>query len=93
MNIEIKKGLPVLELSGLARIIEMQEKDIKLVDLPPIKGRDLIVAAPFPVFRKLPEAVVLVLKVTHQAGHPDIQNPVSLSARFHAKGACGPYFP
>ncbi len=33
MNIEIKKGLPVLELSGLARIIEMQEKDIKLVDL------------------------------------------------------------
>ena len=33
MNIEIKKSLSVLELSDLARIIEMQEKDIKLVDL------------------------------------------------------------
>ncbi len=33
MNIEIKKSLSALELSDLARIIEMQEKDIKLVDL------------------------------------------------------------
>ena len=33
MNIEIKKSLSVLELGDLARIIEMQEKDIKLVDL------------------------------------------------------------
>ena len=33
MNIEIKKSLSVLELSDLARIIEMQEKDIKLVAL------------------------------------------------------------
>ena len=33
MNVEIKRSLPVLELSDLVRIIEMQKKDIKLVDL------------------------------------------------------------
>ena len=60
----------------------------KFVIQPLIKDKELIVADPFPVFRKLPEVVVLILKVTHQVRHPDIQNPVSLSARFHAKGAC-----
>ncbi len=33
MNIEIKKSLSILELGDLARIIEMQEKDIKFVDM------------------------------------------------------------
>ena len=33
MNFELKKNLSTLELSDLVRIIEMQEKDIKLVDL------------------------------------------------------------
>lgn len=33
MDIEIKKGLPALELGDLARTMEMQEKDIKLADL------------------------------------------------------------
>ncbi len=33
MGIEIKKGLSVLGLSGLARVIGMQGEDIKLVDL------------------------------------------------------------
>lgn len=33
MNIELKKNLSLLELSDLTRIIEDQEKDIKLVDL------------------------------------------------------------
>ena len=42
MNIEIKKSLSVLELSGLARIIEMQEKDIKLVDLSCEKRLELL---------------------------------------------------
>ncbi len=32
MNIEIKKGLSALELSGLARTMEMQEKDLQLSD-------------------------------------------------------------
>jgi hypothetical protein len=32
MDIEIKKSLSVLELSGLARIIEMQGKDWQLPD-------------------------------------------------------------
>ena len=31
MNFELKKSLSTLELSDLVRIIEMQEKDIKLV--------------------------------------------------------------
>lgn len=56
--------------------------------MPFIKDEDLIVTDPFPVFCKLPEVVALVLKVAHQVRHPDIQNPVSLSARFHAKGTC-----
>ena len=42
MNIEIKKSLSVLELSDLARIIEMQEKDIKLVDLSYEKRLELL---------------------------------------------------
>ena len=33
MNFELKKSLSTLELSDLVRIIEMQEKDIKLVDM------------------------------------------------------------
>lgn len=33
MNFELKKSLSVLELSDLVRIIEMQEKDIKLIDM------------------------------------------------------------
>lgn len=33
MNFELKKTLSTLELGDLVRIIEMQEKDIKLVDL------------------------------------------------------------
>ena len=33
MGIEIKKGLSVLGLSGLARVIGMQGEDIKLVGL------------------------------------------------------------
>ncbi len=48
--------------------------------MPFIKDEDLTVPDPFPVFCKLPEVVALVLKVTHQVRHPDIQNPVSLSA-------------
>ena len=42
MNIEIKKSLSVLELGDLARIIEMQEKDIKLVDLSYEKRLELL---------------------------------------------------
>lgn len=42
MNIEIKKSLSVLELGDLARIIEMQEKDIKLVDLSYEKRFELL---------------------------------------------------
>jgi len=42
MNIEIKKSLSVLELSDLARIIKMQEKDIKLVDLSYEKRLELL---------------------------------------------------
>ncbi len=42
MNIEIKKSLSVLEPGGLARIIEMQEKDIKLVDLSYEKRLELL---------------------------------------------------
>lgn len=42
MNTELKKGLSVLDLSDLARIIEMQEKDIKLVDLSYEKRLDLL---------------------------------------------------
>ena len=42
MNIEIKKSLSVVELSDLARIIEMQEKDIKLVDLSYEKRLELL---------------------------------------------------
>lgn len=33
MKIELKKNLSLLELSNLVKIIEEQEKDIKLVDL------------------------------------------------------------
>lgn len=33
MNFELKKGLSVLELSDLVKIIEMQEKDITLIDM------------------------------------------------------------
>lgn len=33
MNFKLKKSLSVLELSDLVRIIEMQENDIKLVDM------------------------------------------------------------
>ena len=33
MNFELKKSLSVLELSDLVRIIEMQEKDITLIDM------------------------------------------------------------
>ena len=33
MNFELKKSVSTLELSDLVRIIEMQEKDIKLVDM------------------------------------------------------------
>lgn len=33
INFELKKSLSTLELSDLVRIIEMQEKDIKLVDM------------------------------------------------------------
>ena len=33
MNFELKKSLSTLELSDLVRIIEMQEKDIKLLDM------------------------------------------------------------
>ena len=42
MNIEIKKSLSVLELGDLARIIEMREKDIKLVDLSYEKRLELL---------------------------------------------------
>ena len=42
MNTELKKSLSVLELSDLARIIEMQEKDIKLVDLSYEKRLELL---------------------------------------------------
>lgn len=42
MNPELKKSLSVLELSDLARIIEMQEKDIKLVDLSYEKRLELL---------------------------------------------------
>lgn len=42
MNIEIKKSLSVLELGDLARIIEIQEKDIKLVDLSYEKRLELL---------------------------------------------------
>ncbi|NBJ92912.1 ATP-binding protein [Parablautia muri] len=42
MNIEIKKSLSVLELGGPAGIIEMQEKDIKLVDLSCEKRLELL---------------------------------------------------
>ena len=42
MNIEIKKSLSILELGGPARIIEMQEKDIKLVDLSCEKRLELL---------------------------------------------------
>jgi len=42
MDIEIKKSLSVLELGDLARIIEMQEKDIKLVDLSYEKRLELL---------------------------------------------------
>ena len=33
MDFALKKSLSTLELSDLVRIIEMQEKDIKLVDM------------------------------------------------------------
>ena len=33
MNFELKKSLSVLELSDLVKIIEMQEKDITLIDM------------------------------------------------------------
>ena len=33
MNFELKKSLSVLELSDLVRIIEIQEKDITLIDM------------------------------------------------------------
>lgn len=42
MNTELKKSLSVLELSVLARIIEMQEKDIKLVELSYEKRLELL---------------------------------------------------
>lgn len=42
MNTELKKSLSALELSGLARIIEMQEKDIKLVELSCEKRLELL---------------------------------------------------
>ena len=42
MNIEIKKSLSVLELGDLARIIEMQEKDMKFVDLSYEKRLELL---------------------------------------------------
>ena len=42
MNIEIKKSLSVSELGDPARITEMQEKDIKLVDLSCEKRLELL---------------------------------------------------
>jgi hypothetical protein len=33
MNFELKKSLSILELGDLVQIVEMQEKDITLVDL------------------------------------------------------------
>ena len=56
---------------------------------PFIRDEDLTVTDPFPVFCKLPEIAALVPGVTHQAMHPGIQNPVSLSACFRARGTCG----
>ncbi len=42
MNIGTKKSLSVLELGDLARIIEMQKKDIKLVNLSYEKRLELL---------------------------------------------------
>lgn len=42
MNIVLKRSLSILELGDLAKIIEMQEKDIKLVDLSYEKHLELL---------------------------------------------------